>query len=218
MMRPSLAGSAATKARARKFIGAPWRTVTVIYRELIENEKSYDELSDLIADATPKDERATLKHIYLSPERFARGGDKDPSKTIGVQMGLYLKEKGLVMCEAANNRRVDGAVYMYNLVENDELIILDNCPGLISALEVVTRDEDNPEDVLKVDGAVEDDVYDGARYTLLSEAKPRPKTPEVEYHERLETIKDPMAQRMFSLQHHMAKKNRFKPVKPRFKL
>ena len=208
----------ATKARARKFIGAPWRTVTVIYRELIENEKSYDELSDLIADATPKDERATLKHIYLSPERFARGGDKDPSKTIGVQMGLYLKEKGLVMCEAANNRRVDGAVYMYNLVENDELIILDNCPGLISALEVVTRDEDNPEDVLKVDGAVEDDVYDGARYTLLSEAKPRPKTPEVEYHERLETIKDPMAQRMFSLQHHMAKKNRFKPVKPRFKL
>ena len=121
------------------------------------------------------------------------------------------------MCEAANNRRVDGAVYMYNAIENDELIVLDNCPGLIGALEVVTRDEDNPEDVLKVEGAIEDDIYDGARYAVLSEAKPRPKTGEVVYHEALQRIQDPMAQRMFSLQHHMAKKNKHKPFKPRFR-
>lgn len=207
----------ATKARVRKFIGAPWRQVTVIYRELIENEKSFDELAQLIVEKTADNERATLKHIYLSPERFARSGERDPSKTIGVQMGLYLKERKFPMCEIANDRRVDGAVYMYNAIENDELIILDSCPGLIGTLEVVTRDEDNPEDVLKVDGAIEDDIYDGCRYAVLSEAKPRPKTPEVEYHERLERIQDPMAQRMFSLQHHMAKKNRFKPVKPRFR-
>jgi hypothetical protein len=208
----------ATKARVRKFVGAPWRQVTVIYRELIENEKSYDELATLIADATPEEERPNLKHIYLSPERFARTGDKDPLKTIGIQMGLAFKEHELPMCERANDRRVDGAVYMYNLIENDELIILDNCPGLIGAMEVVTRDEDNPEDVLKVDGAIEDDIYDGARYCLLSEAKPRPKTEEVVYHERLEAIKDPMAARLFSLQHHMAKQRKFKTIKPRYKL
>jgi hypothetical protein len=79
------------------------------------------------------------------------------------------------------------------------------------------RDETNPEDVLKVDGAIEDDIYDGARYCLLSEAKPRPKTEEVVYHERLEAIKDPMAARMFSLQHHMNKQKRFKTIKPRFR-
>jgi hypothetical protein len=208
----------ATKARVRKFIGAPWRMCTVIYRELVENEKSYDELSDLIVKATPADERPMLKHIYLSPERFARGGDKDPSKTIGIQMGLYLHEKGLPMCEKAYDRRADGAVYMFNGFENDEIIILDNCPGLIGALEVVVRDEDNPEDVLKVEGQVEDDCYDGGRYTILSEAKPRPKTGEVVYHERLQAIKDPMAQRMYSLQHHLQKKNKHKPIKPRFRL
>jgi phage terminase large subunit len=208
----------ATKARVRKFEGAPWRQVTVIYRELVENEKGYDEISTLIGTATPKEERAQLKHVYLSPERFARQGEKDPSRTIGIQMGLHLRQQGLPMCEKANDRRVDGAVYMYNGFENDEIIILDNCPGLIAAIEVVVRNESNPEDVLKVEGAIEDDCYDGGRYTVYSEAKPRPKDAEVEYHEHLAKIPDPMAQRMYSLQHHLKKKDRFKTIKPRFKL
>lgn len=208
----------ATKCRVRKFIGAPWRQVTLIYRELVENEKSYDELADLLVERTPESERPNLKHIYLSPERFARSGDKDPAKTIGIQFGLYLKERHFPMCERANDRRVDGAVYMYNGFENDEIVILDTCPGLISALEVVVRDEDNPEDVLKVDGQIEDDIYDGSRYTILSEAKPRPKTEEFAFQEKLSKIEDPMARRMASLEHHLRKKKKYAPIKPRFRV
>ena len=71
---------------------------------------------------------------------------------------------------------------------------------------------------MKVAGAIEDDIYDGVRYTILSEAKPRPKTDEFAFQEKLAKVEDPMARRMMSLEHHLKKKKRFTPIKPRFRL
>jgi len=65
---------------------------------------------------------------------------------------------------------------MYTMFKRRELVILDSCPDLIRALPQCVRDEDNLEDVLKVDGKA-DDCYDAASLGLFGElgtrAKPR---------------------------------------------
>lgn len=207
-----------TEARFRWSVDSPWVTKKCVYRELVVNETGLDELCRLIDFNTPQSERSMMKRFFLSPERFARDDDPDFARTVAGRMGTVLHGYGLPKPERANDARVDGAQFLWNLLEKDELVVFDDCPGLINALEVVVRDDPkNLEDVKKTDGQ-EDDCYDGARYAIVTPFKPRAKPQEIVFQERLAGIEDPMAARFYSYQHHIKQQNRGSGLaKPRFR-
>lgn len=209
-----------TQARFRWAHDSPWRTKICVYRELMVNETGLEEMCGMIEHLTPQSERPMLKSFYLSPERFARDDDPDFTMTVAARMGKMLKAFNLPVPEEANDRRVDGAQFIYDKLEKDELIIFDCCPGLINALEVVVRDDpNNLEDVKKTEGQ-EDDAYDGGRYAIVSPFKPRAKPRELIYQEHLDSIKDPIAARLFSYQHHVEQQKKARHgglIKPRFR-
>ena len=207
-----------TQARFRWAKDSPWKTKICVYRELIINETETLKVCQKVIDATPDAERPMLKSFYFAPDRFKRDEDPDFRMTVAARWGKLLKASGMPEPEEASDRRVDGAQFIFSKLEADELVIFDNCPGLINALEVVVRDDpNNLEDVKKTDGQ-EDDCYDGGRYAIVSPFKPKAKPKEVQYQEQLAAIEDPMAARMFSYQHLL--KERGKPkglIKPRFR-
>jgi phage terminase large subunit len=71
--------------------------------------------------------------------------------------------------DSSPGSRVSGARLLSQLLDADMLEISDACPRLIECLPTLIRDEDNLEDVLKVDFAaneIGDDPYDGLRMAL----------------------------------------------------
>lgn len=71
--------------------------------------------------------------------------------------------------DASPGSRVSGARLMSMLLDADMWRISEDCPQLIKCLPTLIRDEDNLEDVLKVDfseNEIGDDPYDGARMGL----------------------------------------------------
>ena len=202
-----------TRAKVRMLDGKTWRPVVVTFRQLIANGPpdsasvlprykalSHRDLCKAIAEAMPKEERERIRFIFLSPERFARNTDPDSAHTVAAEMGRELKELGLPSPTEANDRRVDGAVFVYNLIDADEYYVLDTCEELIEALETRVRDEKNLEDVMKIED-LGDDVYDCARYGLLSMLGEKGKPAEVRYQERVAQIEDPVARRIYAYEH-----------------
>jgi hypothetical protein len=185
-----------------------WRNKIVCFRELVVNETSSPDLCRIIASMTPNrlepddtgmrgqilemTEYERLKFIFLSPERFSRTDDPSTLHTVGYEMGELLHSMGLPRCTPANNRRVDGAVFMYNLIDTDSIVWLDTCVNAIASIEAVVRDEKNLEDVLKSE-TLEDDCYDGQRYGLLSMLSEKGKPEDVKLQEELAKIADPTA-------------------------
>lgn len=190
-----------------------WKSVVLTYREMPIRETDHTEVCDAISERTPEDEHELIKYCFLSPERFARQSNKRTTHTIAAEMSDRLERHGLPRCSRANDRRVDGAVFMYNLLDAGVWVILDNCPLLIKALETRVRDEKNLEDVLKVDGDQLDDAYDGARYGLLSMLKERGKPEEVKLAEKLSTIPDHTARMLYAYQHRLDQEKRDQPIK-----
>jgi hypothetical protein len=207
-----------TRAKVKDIAGQ-WKSCVVCYRELVVNETAYLDLCQMIFEAmitpqereqrdqdeiegrllVPPKEVGMTRFIFLSPERFARQGDPDNQHTIGAEMGEKLHRLGLPYCSRANNRRADGAVFMYNLIETGELILLDCCPNAIRSLQTVVRDEADLEDVKKQDG-VDDDCYDGQRYGLVSMLKERNKPQDIKDQERIAAVEDPQARMMLAYQ------------------
>lgn len=71
--------------------------------------------------------------------------------------------------DSSPGSRVSGARLFSQMLDADMLEISDACPHLIECLPTLVRDEDNQEDVLKVDfsqNGIGDDPYDGARMGL----------------------------------------------------
>lgn len=200
-----------------------WRPCVITYREMIVNETSHRDLAEKIVEETAisredneafGDERPMVKYLFLSPERFARVHDPDNTHTVANEMGVELKRMGFPRPIRANDRRVDGAVFMYNLIEAGEYFATDNCEELINSLETRVRDEKNLEDVLKV-ADVGDDCYDSDRYGLLSMLSEKNKPADLVAEEKIAAIEDPIARRVASYEHYtkqQEKKSRtFKP-------
>lgn len=159
-----------------------------------------------------KSERARLKYIFLSPERFDRVDET--SHTVAAEMSDILKRLGLPRCSEANDARVDGAVMMYNLIDSGEWVILETCQVLITAIQTRVRDEIKLEDVQKTDDEL-DDAYDGSRYGLLSMLKEKGKPEEVKLQEKLATIEDPIARIIYAYKHKMEQEGKDQPIKTR---
>jgi Phage terminase large subunit len=201
-----------TRAKVLRF--GKWKDVVVCYRELVVNEMAHDALVTLAASKMTPREIERTKAIYLSPERFSRTTDPDASKTIGNQMAEKFHELGLPRCVPAVNKRVDGAVFTYNLLETGDFVLLEEeCPHLIRMFETVVRDPTTLEDVLKSD-SIEDDVYDGARYGIVSHLNERAKPQALIDQERINAIEDPVARLMASYQLKLRNDKRAKGHKP----
>lgn len=188
-----------------------WHYRVVCFRELVVNETSYGDLVRLIADKSQPDEIKRTRHIFLSPERFSRTGDV--AHTIGDEMADRFMELGFARCVRATDRRVDGAVFCYDLLETGEFVLIEEqCPHLIRTLQTVVRDEKNLEDVLKSD-SIEDDCYDGWRYGLMSMLSEKGKPQALKDQERIAAIQDPAAKMIASYQLHLKNQKKAQPRK-----
>jgi Terminase large subunit, T4likevirus-type, N-terminal len=205
--------------RAQKLgLDGQWKNVVVCFRELVVNELDVDKLGERIFEAMqPPEKGETLvmkeiercKFIFLSPEQFNRHGNTD--HTVAKELGEVLHDKHeLPHVSPANNRRVDGAVFIYNLLARGEFVLLEEaCPHLIRTLQTVVRDEKNLEDVLKSD-TLEDDCYDGFRYGMLSMLDERQKPQAIKEQEKINSIKDPTVRMMYAYQVKLKQEQRAK--------
>jgi hypothetical protein len=199
-----------TRAKVRSVLDPRvWKPAVVTIRELIVNEMSHREVCKAIREKTPDNEVERVRFVFLSPERFARSTDPDNRHTVANEMGDELKLLGLPRPTRANDRRVDGAVFMYNLIDAEEYFVLAQCEELINALETRVRDDKNLEDVLKVDD-IGDDCYDSDRYGLMSMLGEKGKPEEVKLEERLAKIEDPTARRIAAYEHYIKSQKKTK--------
>jgi Terminase large subunit, T4likevirus-type, N-terminal len=200
------------RAQVQSALDMKWKSAIIMYRELVFNETGLKLGATKIHEAMPAEEVKRVRFIWLSPERFNRTADTD--HTVAIEFGDYLHELGMPRPGRANDRRVDGAIFIYNLLEAEELYITESCPVFISALQTVVRDEKNLEDVLKTE-TQEDDCYDAGRYGLLSMLDPRHKPEELIHQEKLASIKDHTAKVFYAYEHMLKEEARNQPIRPR---
>lgn len=200
-----------TKAWVKDSLSGIEKMRVITYREKQLNDAGYQQLCQAVADLTPAEERPKLKYIFMSPDRFRRS-EHDPAHLISDEMSRYFRELGLPMVSRANDRRADGAVFMYNLIESGDWIILDSCPILIRSIETRMRSDKDLEDVLKTDDEL-DDAYDDARYGLVSMLRERAKPEDVKLKEKIAAIPDHTARMLYAYE-QMNKRNERRPIKP----
>src|SRR2546425_286819 len=129
------------------------------YREFVQNGLSPRMLAQAIAERSG---RENIREIYLSPDAFAH---RTAEASIAEQLGDVLVANGLPRPAPADDDRVGGWQWMYQLLESDSWVIAENCAKLIECLPQLVRDDRRVEDIRKVEG---DDPADAARYGLVS--------------------------------------------------
>ena len=182
-------------ARGKVNIDGEDRTIVLTYREMVEQERTAEQLGELIGGRTGDEKLAA---IYLSPDAFAR---KETYRTIAQQMSEALIKRGLPGCAAADNDRVGGWNLMYQLLEMDQWMIRDTCPMAITSLPLLVRDApEKVEDVRKTD-SLADDIGDGLRYGLKSYLEPRKVPREVLHQEKVANLVDPVVRAFYEYRH-----------------
>lgn len=189
-----------TKALVRR-AGGEYRLKTVCYREYVDRGRDYIEMAEIVKKltllglpgATDKD-RAERKGCdyrtaYFSHEKFAKQME---AESPAAKLSKYLMDRGLAGVTRGTTDRIGRATLLYHLLKTRELVFLDTCPEIIKAIPQCTRDEDNLEDVLKVD-TKGDDCYDGASLGLFGELGTRPKPQEEQDREKVAAQTDPSA-------------------------
>ena len=131
----------------------------VTYREFLKNGLSPRMLGQAIAERCAGER---IEEVFLSPDAFAH---RTSEASIAEQLGDVLAQNGLPRPTRADDDRVGGWQLMYQMLENDEWVITENCRELIEGLPQLVRDERRVEDARKMDG---DDAADAARYGLVS--------------------------------------------------
>ena len=187
--------------------------VVVVYRELVVNATAEADFAMMMVDLTPADERNLIQREFLSPDAWAKRGS---ANTVAEQIGDVLRRHGLPVPESADDDRIGGWRLMHNgfrqtcalrgatvdaerAKQGPLLLVSANCPQVISALPLLTRDNIHPgklEDVLKAN-TVHDDVGDCLRYGYKSMLDPKSQAPrEVRMREILDAYQDPTARAM----------------------
>jgi hypothetical protein len=192
-----------TKALVRRG-SSEYRLTTVCYREYVDRGRDYIEMADIVAKMTrmglpgaTDQDRAERKGCdyhaaHFSHEKFAKQME---AESPAMKLTKYLMDRGLAGVTRATTDRVGRATLLYHLLKTREFVILDSCPEIIRAIPQCTRDEDNLEDVLKVDTKA-DDCYDGCSLGLFGELGARGKPQEEKDREKVEAQTDPRAKLM----------------------
>lgn len=172
-----------TKEDARKILKREWkadRTITITYREVVEQGLSEHPYCDKLIAAMPKDEDGQvvekIHRCYMGFDGFGRKAKNGNS--VGEEMLKRFQKVGLPSIVPADDHRVAGWATVYGVIDRDEAFITDQCPTLLDALPVLKAADKNPEDVEKTD-SVADDSGDTYRYGMQSMAEPA-ETPESE--------------------------------------
>jgi hypothetical protein len=134
----------------------------VTYREFVQSGLSPRMLAQAIVERSG---REPIEDIFLSPDAFAH---RTSEASIAEQLGEVLVLNGLPRPAPADDDRVGGWQWMYQLLENDAWVITENCGKLIECIPQLVRDDRRMEDIRKIEG---DDPADSARYGLVSSAR-----------------------------------------------
>ena len=138
----------------------PRRIVT--YREFLQNGLSPRMLAQAIVERSGREQ---IREVFLSPDAFAH---RTAEASIAEQLGDVLVANGLPRPSPADDDRVGGWQWMYQLLENDAWVITENCGHLVDGIPLLIRDDRRIEYIRKMDG---DDAADAARYGLVSGAR-----------------------------------------------
>src|SRR5580658_6754296 len=174
--------------------------VIILYRELLQNGRAEGDLAMDIANATPEAERPFVKDFWLSQDAFGQRAKQGGANTVGEAIGKILHRHKLPWPTPARQDRINGWRCFYNCLRQAGLrgcnidreraqqgpafFVSANCPAAIEHIPLGVRDPDNPEDMMKVSGAVWEDVLDGLRYGLYSMLEAKKQAPvEVRAHE-----------------------------------
>ena len=158
---PSTA-AATSAASARDDKASAQGACVVTYREFVQNGLSPRMLAQAIVERSGREQ---FQEVFLSPDAFAH---RTSEASIAEQLGDVLIANGLPRPAPADDDRVGGWQWMYQLLENDGWLITDNCTRLIECIPQLVRDNARVEDIRKMDG---DDPADAARYGLVSGAR-----------------------------------------------
>ncbi len=172
----------------------------ITYREHVENHIGESQLGPLIAGMSQGDPK--ISHVFMGKDAFGKKGE---ARTVAEQIGDVFDEVSIPRPERADDDRIGGWRLMHDMLTNDLWQISDACPKLIECLPTLIHDEDNVEDVLKVDageGVIGDDAADSARYGLKSMLNAGRQPWDERYRERLATVENPHSRAMLSLRLH----------------
>ncbi len=131
----------------------------VTYREFVQNGLSPRMLAQGIAERSG---RENICEVFLSPDAFAH---RTAEASIAEQLGDVLIANGLPRPAPADDDRIGGWQFMYQLLESNAWVITESCTKLIECIPTLVRDTARVEDIRKMDG---DDPADSARYGLVS--------------------------------------------------
>lgn len=131
----------------------------VTYREFVQNGLSPRMLAQGIAERSG---REPISEVFLSPDAFAH---RTAEASIAEQLGDVLIANGLPRPAPADDDRIGGWQFMYQMLETNAWVITENCEKLIECMPTLVRDAGRVEDIRKIDG---DDPADSARYGLVS--------------------------------------------------
>ncbi|MDE2103194.1 MAG: phage terminase large subunit [Patescibacteria group bacterium] len=210
--------------QVKKLFGVDTSTsvrIVILYREAVCNDVAEPDLAKLIVSMTPEAERREVRHHFIGHDAFAKRG---AANTVVEQMDPELTRGRMQPLSRADIDRVGGWRLMYNCWASarrlrtwpggqpftqhpDDMpafFVSAACAEVVSAVPMLICDEDNPQDVRKLPGAVEDDVGDMVRYGLKSYLAARTKAPdEVITAETYERYQDPTARAMAMLRLNM---------------
>ena len=163
---------------------------THTYRELVIQHCAPAELGHKIGEMSRGEK---IQDFYLSPDAFELSGRKwSTDGMISDQIGDACSEYGVPRPSRADNSRISGWRLMHEMLSAECWTVDPSCERLITCLPELMRDDDNREDVLKVDcdedGEGGDDPADGCRYGLKSKLAPRSAPVEVRVRDRVETF------------------------------
>ena len=199
--------------------------VVVVYRELVVNETAEGDLATMMVERTPGDERKFIQREFLSPDAWAKRGS---ANTVAEQFEDVFRRSGLPGPEPADDDRIGGWRLMYNgfrqatalrgatvdverAQQGPLLLVSANCPEVISALPLLTRDNIHPgrlEDVLKTN-TKHDDIGDCLRYGYKSMLDPKSQAPrEVRLQQIFDRYPHPHARAMAMLEFNQREKQR----------
>ncbi len=173
--------------------------VVIIYRELVASRMAEEDLGREVVKMTPRPERAELRKWVLGSDaqmtpRFAKHSIKEMIESVTEPAGMPTITKA----QDGPGSRVVNARILYEMLRRTTVMRGDNppkekpdpktvpclfisaeCPQLISSFPLLMSDalEGNPDDVKKEE-TMQDDCYDGAKYTCaeylgIRESPPR---------------------------------------------
>lgn len=182
--------------------------IVIRYREhVISNRAEADMATDIVA-RTPMEERPYISRFFLSEDAFGQRAKQGSGHTLGEAYSNILSRYGLPRPETADQNRLMGWRFMYNALRQANLrgtniseerskqgaafFVSEECPRAISCIPMAIRDDDDPDDVARVAGAMWEDVTDEIRYGLHSMLNPKSKAPrEVRAKELYHSIQGP---------------------------